>query len=87
MLGRVGSTVARRSAAQQQRWLQSTAAPGASATNAATPMAQLKDDFLDGSSVGYLEQLEAQAAADPTSVHRSWASYLTQLGARPTVAS
>ena len=46
-------------------------------------MAQLKDDFLDGSSVGYLEQLEAQMAADPTSVHRTWASYLTQLGARP----
>jgi hypothetical protein len=74
-LSRVGSALVRRAAGTgNPRWLAGLPA-------APTPLAQMKDDFLDGSSIGYLEQLEAQMAVDPASVHRSWANYLTQLGA------
>ena len=44
-----------------------------------------KDDFLDGTSAGYLEQLEKQWEGGESGVEGSWAAFLRQLerGAKP----
>lgn len=41
----------------------------------------MQDNFLDGTSSSYLEELEERFRADPTSVDKTWASFFTNLGA------
>lgn len=45
----------------------------------------MQDNFLDGTSSSYLEELEERFRADPTSVDKTWASFFTNLGAAPPV--
>lgn len=44
-------------------------------------LSKLKDDFMDGTSSTYLEQLEQQYRADPSTVDRSWAAFFRSMGA------
>jgi len=48
------------------------------------PVAQAKmaDSFADGSSIAYLEELEARFRENPASVDKSWANFFSLLGAR-----
>lgn len=41
----------------------------------------IQDNFLDGTSSSYLEELEERFRADPASVDKTWASFFTNLGA------
>ena len=43
--------------------------------------AKLADSFADGSSVSYLEELEARFRENPRSVDKSWANFFSLLGA------
>ena len=48
-------------------------------------MAGVQDNFLDGTSSSYLEELEERFRADPASVDKTWASFFTNLGAIPVI--
>ncbi len=41
----------------------------------------LQDNFLDGTSSTYLEELEERYLSDPSSVDKTWASFFHNLGA------
>ena len=46
----------------------------------------LQDNFLDGTSSTYLEELEERYLSDPSSVDKTWASFFHNLGASCCVA-
>ncbi len=48
---------------------------------APVPLKKLKDNFNDGTSITYLEELEKRYKNDPASVDRTWASFFRSLGA------
>ena len=48
-----------------------------------TPLPKLKDNFLDGTSSTYLEEMEERYQKDPSSVDKTWAGFFSSLGARP----
>lgn len=45
----------------------------------AVALSKLKDNFNDGTSVNYIEELEARYRNDPKSVDRSWASFFSNM--------
>lgn len=45
------------------------------------PISKLYDNFLDGTSSTYLEELERKYQSDPSSVDKSWASFFSMAGA------
>ena len=42
----------------------------------------MQDNFLDGTSSTYLEELEERYISDPSSVDKTWASFFNNLGER-----
>lgn len=44
------------------------------------PISKLYDNFLDGTSSTYLEELERKYQSDPNSVDKSWASFFSMAG-------
>ena len=44
-------------------------------------LSKLKDNFNDGTSISYLEEIEQRYREDPKSVDRSWASFFNNMGA------
>jgi hypothetical protein len=45
------------------------------------PLAALSDNFADGASAAYLDELEARFREDPASVDKTWANFFRLLGA------
>lgn len=48
------------------------------------PISKLYDNFLDGTSSTYLEDLERKYQSDPSSVDKSWASFFSMAGTPAT---
>lgn len=62
------------------RWIQSSSSSDADGHPKPTPLPKLKDNFLDGTSSTYLEELEERYNSDPSSVDKTWASFFGSLG-------
>lgn len=43
-------------------------------------LSKLKDNFNDGTSIAYLEEIEQRYREDPNSVDRSWAGFFKNMG-------
>ena len=63
-----------------ERWIQSTSSNDAQGHPKPTALPKLKDNFLDGTSSTYLEELEERYRSDPASVDKTWASFFGSLG-------
>lgn len=48
-------------------------------------ISKMTDNFLDGTSSAYLEDLERKYNEDPTSVDKTWAGFFRSIGAPPSL--
>ena len=62
-----------------ERWV-STTNPAFQQHPKPTPLPKLKDNFLDGTSSTYLEEMEERYQKDPSSVDKTWAGFFGSLG-------
>lgn len=60
-----------------QRGLSSSTASAKSKDPEPVPISKLYDNFLDGTSSTYLEELERRYQSDPNSVDKTWASFFS----------
>lgn len=69
-----------------QRVLSSSSAPSKAKDPEPVPISKLYDNFLDGTSSTYLEELERRFQTDPSSVDKTWASFFSMASTLPTLS-
>ena len=68
-----------------QRGLSSSNASAKAKDPEPVPISKLYDNFLDGTSSTYLEELERRYQTDPNSVDKTWASFFSMASASPAL--
>ena len=68
-----------------QRGLSSSNAAAKSKDPEPVPISKLYDNFLDGTSSTYLEELERRYQTDPNSVDKTWASFFSMASTCPAL--
>jgi 2-oxoglutarate dehydrogenase E1 component len=67
-----------------QRVLSSSSSPAKAKDPEPVPISKLYDNFLDGTSSTYLEELERRYQKDPNSVDKTWASFFSMASTSPS---
>jgi hypothetical protein len=77
----LGPLVSQVKTAWQAAWFSTSQMCGKPPDPQPVPISKMFDNFLDGTSSSYLEELERKFQEDPNSIDKTWAGFFRHVGA------